>query len=292
MQVSDAKLAEVWDRGFTVVENFVDPAALSAAQAALWTIFPTPEQYFADPSAFPQFSKSQTAGIQPFPFASWAINQLCIYPDLIDAAERLLKSSDIELYKAELWPKYSGAVNYNQTHHRDYRNHSLVVPREDGRDAQMTTFILLSDVTEADAPTKIVPVSHTGDVPLKTAFIKSGEYADVEVAIAAPAGSLLIYKTDVFHRASDFTEPNRARFAVLTDFQKRGAPWQGKMSWPDKGNDKYLAEALVKMTPRQRDLFGWPPVGSGYWNEQTLRDVQLRYSAMDLSPYKAEQADS
>ena len=39
------------------------------------------------------------------------------------------------------------------------------------------------------------------------------------------------------------------------------------------------------MTPRQRDLFGWPPPGSDYWNEQTLRDVAARYPHMDMTPY-------
>ena len=42
----------------------------------------------------------------------------------------------------------------------------------------------------------------------------------------------------------------------------------------------------AKMTPRQRDLFGFPPVGSDYWNEQTLRDVQVRYPEMDMAPYR------
>jgi hypothetical protein len=40
------------------------------------------------------------------------------------------------------------------------------------------------------------------------------------------------------------------------------------------------------MTPRQRDLFGWPPIGSDYWNAQTLRDVQMRYPDLDLAPYR------
>ena len=42
---------------------------------------------------------------------------------------------------------------------------------------------------------------------------------------------------------------------------------------------------MVKMTPRQRDLFGWPPPGDPYWNDQTLSDVALRYPGIDLSPY-------
>ena len=30
---------------------------------------------------------------------------------------------------------------------------------------------------------------------------------------------------------------------------------------------------MTAMTPRQRDVFGWPPVGDPYWNAQTLAGV-------------------
>ncbi|MDB5450661.1 MAG: hypothetical protein JWQ52_1789, partial [Phenylobacterium sp.] len=46
------------------------------------------------------------------------------------------------------------------------------------------------------------------------------------------------------------------------------------------------------MTPRQRDLFGWPPPGDSYWNAQTLADVGVRYPGIDLAPYGARQATS
>jgi hypothetical protein len=35
----------------------------------------------------------------------------------------------LSLYKVELWAKYSGAANYDQPLHRDFGNHTLVVPR-------------------------------------------------------------------------------------------------------------------------------------------------------------------
>jgi hypothetical protein len=43
---------------------------------------------------------------------------------------------------------------------------------------------------------------------------------------------------------------------------------------------------MSKMSVRQRDLFGFPPPGSEYWNAQTLRDVQMRYPEMDMTPYR------
>ncbi len=286
MRVADRNIAEVFDRGFTVVENFIDADALAAAHEALWTIHPRPEDYFADRAKYPKYDKSQFSGIQLFPFDRWELSRLAVYPDLIDMAERFHGTADIDLYKSELWAKYSGAINYDQYHHRDYRNHTIVVPRADQKNAQMTTFILLSDVTDKDGPTKVVPLGETRDVPIGQAQTKFGDYFDKEISIEAPAGSLMVYKTDVFHRGSNFTAQNRARFAILTDFKTRAWRWQGKLAWPDHATKKTWEEAMTKMTPRQRDLFGWPPAGSDYWNAQTLADVQLRYPQMDLSPYR------
>jgi len=285
MRVPDAKLAEVWDRGFTVVEGFLDAETLAEAQAALWEVFPRPEDFFADPGAHPTLGQSQFSGIKLFPYASWALNRIPVYPDLVDAAERFLKTSEIDIYKIELWAKYAGAVDYDQYHHRDYANHTLVVPRADGLMPQMTCFIMLSDVTELDAPTKAVPVEKTGHIPLGVNRVKMGELFEDEVAVTGPAGSILIYKTDVFHRGSNFLAPDRARFMLLADFKARGWRWQGKHAWPDHAGSKHWNGAMSRMTPRERDLFGWPPVGDPYWNAQTLADMALRYPDMDLAPY-------
>jgi len=287
MRVSDAQLAEVWDRGFTVVEGFLDSTTLADAREALWTVYPRPEDYFADPAAHPKFAHSQFAGLRYFPYDSWALNRVAVYPDLVDTAERFLTSKDIEIYKVELWAKYAGAIDYDQMHHRDYGNHTLVVPRADGRHVQMTTFILLSDVTALDGPTKIVPVEIGRDTPITPRELPMGALTDKEVSVEAPAGSLLIYKTDILHRGSNFLAPGRSRFVMLVDFQQRGWRWNGKMSWPDHAGRNAMTDAMIRMSPRERDLFGWPPAGSDYWNEQTLRDVALRYPGIDLTPYEA-----
>jgi hypothetical protein len=285
MHVSDSKLAQVWDEGFTVVEGFLDPETLAAAQAALWEIYPKPEDYFADPEKHARYSRSQFSGLRFFPYPAWALNSIAVYPDLIDAAERFCATDDIEIYKVELWAKYAGAINYDQMHHRDFGNHTMVVPRADGAHVQMTTFILLSDVSELDGPTKVIPVSESADIPLLPREQPFGALFDKEVSITGPAGSLLIYKTDVLHRGSDFKAPGRSRFVYLVDFQARGWRWNGKMSWPDHAERPGFCEAMIRMTPRQRDLFGWPPPGADYWNAQTLAGVAARYPGIDLTPY-------
>ena len=290
MRIPDAKLAEVLDQGFTIVEGFLDKDTLQAAQDAMFQIYPKPDAYFEDPKAYRHLTKTQFSGITLFPYADWALSRLPVYPDLIDAAERLLGEKDIEIYKVELWAKYAGKIDYEQAHHRDYGNHTLVVPRADRVHTQMTTFLLLSDVTEADGPTKIVPRQHTLDIPLVPNRLEMGEMVDKEVSVTGPAGSLMIYKTDTMHRGSGFKAPGRSRFAMLMDFQARGWRWTGKLNWANSANHPAMADTLARMTPRERDLFGWPPVGSDYWTPQTLRDVAARYPAMDMAPYEAGMA--
>jgi hypothetical protein len=128
VRVTDAQLAELRDVGFTRVEGFIPAAELAEAQAALWSVFPKPADYFSDPAVHAKFAKSQFAGIRHFPFNLPIFDRLCVLPDLVDTAERFLGSSEIDLYKIELWAKYAGAIDYDQPHHRDYGNHTLVVP--------------------------------------------------------------------------------------------------------------------------------------------------------------------
>ena len=71
----DAALEEVRHRGFSLMEGFLSPDELEAAQSALWLHFPTPEAYFADPERHAHYGSSQFAGVEEFPYKSWDLNQ-------------------------------------------------------------------------------------------------------------------------------------------------------------------------------------------------------------------------
>ena len=49
MHISNDHLDEVRTQGFTVMEGFVEPDLLQAAQNNLWEIYPRPDDYFRDP---------------------------------------------------------------------------------------------------------------------------------------------------------------------------------------------------------------------------------------------------
>jgi hypothetical protein len=286
MRVPDATLDEVRHQGFSLLEGFLAPDELEAAQRALGNHFPRPDDYFADPTTpeHARFAESQFAGVEEFPYRSWHLNRLAVHPDLTDAAERYLETTDLHLYKVELWAKYAGAVNYDQPLHRDYGSHSLVVPRPEARYQQITTFIYLSDVTEEDGPTVIVPYDAGKDVPYTPLYVPFGELSESEVRCVGPAGSLLVYRTDILHRGSNFSADGRSRFSILVDFQVRGTTWGGKMAWPKQSPERW-AKFIPQCTVRQRDLFGFPRPGDPYWTEETLAGVAQRYPGIDLAPY-------
>src|SRR5450432_187405 len=159
MRVPDRCLADLRERGYLLFEGFLEADELAAAQEALWLHYPRPEVYFASPAAHAWLATDQWAGEVSGPWRSWNLNRLAFHPDLLDLAERFLGSADLRLYQASLWAKYAGAVDYDQRHHRDFVNHSLVVPKRSQPATQMESWILLSDVGDEDGPTKIVPLS-------------------------------------------------------------------------------------------------------------------------------------
>jgi hypothetical protein len=285
MYIHDETLERVRIDGYAVIEGFLDDDELTAARSALFNIFPRPDRYFADPNTHEQHVRHQFAGLHTGPLPSWDLNRIAFHPDLVDAAERFCDTSDLELYKIELWGKYSGGADYDQPHHRDFGNHSMVVPRRDRRWPQLTSFILLSDVTAHDGPTMVIPRATGDEVPFVPRELAMGELVDQEVAIVGPAGSILLYTTDVLHRGSTMTGSTSSRFSLLSDYSERGNPWMGKMSWPGLALQPGWHEMIERASARERDLFGFPAPGHEYWNDQTLADVQNRYPNMDMSPY-------
>src|SRR5436189_3447329 len=213
MRVPDRCLGDLRERGYLVFEGFLAADELAVAQEALWLHCPRPDEYFAHRAAHEWLATSQWAGLIKGPWKSWDLNRLALHPDLLDLAERFLGSADLRLYDAELWGKYAGAVDYDQRHHRDFVNHSLVVPKRSQRAMQMVSWILLSDVGDEDGPTKVVPLSVGESVPYWpvpghhdiTNSLPAGMFAEEEVSITGSAGTLFTFRTDVLHRGSRMT---------------------------------------------------------------------------------------
>lgn len=295
MGVPDRSLADLREQGYLIFEGFLGADALAKARQALWLHYPRPEEYFADPAAHAWLEASQWAGQIRGPWRSWDLNRLVFHPDLLDLAERFLGSADLRLYGAELWAKYAGAVDYDQRHHRDFVNHTLVVPQRSRPATQLDCWILLSDVGEEDGPTKVVPLSAAESVPywpvpgdhdVTNEYLPAGSFAEEEVSMIGPAGTLLVRRTDVLHRGSAMTGGRSARFALLVNYDAWGPRWTGRVAWAERATQPGWSEIVERATPRERSVFGWPAPGDPYWDEQTLADTQARYPGADLTPYR------
>ena len=239
-------------------------------------------------AATPSTRRASSRGVDEFPYRSWDLNRLAFHPDLVDAAERYLGTTELHLYKVELWAKYAGAVDYDQPLHRDYGSHSLVVPRRDGRYQQLTTFIFLSDVTDdgrADADRPGRATART--FPFTPLYFEPGDARPTSEVRGDRAGRqpARVPHRHPAPRLRTSPAPGRSRFSLLADYQARGTTWGGKMAWPKQSPERW-AKLIPQCTVRERDLFGFPRPGDDYWNDQTLTDVAARYPGMDMTPYR------
>jgi Phytanoyl-CoA dioxygenase (PhyH) len=295
MRVPDGCLKDLREQGYFVLDGFLDPDELAAAREALWLHYPRPVDYFADPAAHAWLATDQWAGIIRGPWRSWDLTRLAFHPDLLDLAERFLGSADLRLYEAELWAKYAGAVDYDQCHHRDFVNHSLVVPKRSDPATQMLSWILLSDVGEEDGPTKVVPLSIGASIPywpvrgdhdITNEYLPFGMFADEEISMTGPAGTLFTFRSDVLHRGSRMTAERSARFALLANYDVWAPRWTGRVAWAQYATRPEWFDLVERASPRERSLFGFPAPGDSYWDVQTLADTQMRYPGADLTPYR------
>ena len=97
--------------------------------------------------------------------------------------------------------------------HRD-GNHSVLPPRMEPGFWHLETFLFLSDVDEGCAPPRIVPLSRS-DVPY-------AELYDHEIVASGQRGTVLAYRSDVWHRGSDFTRPDASRAVLVAGFPGLG----------------------------------------------------------------------
>jgi hypothetical protein len=116
---------------------------------------------------------------------------------------------------------------------------------------------------------------------------KHPELYRLERPVLATAGSLLIFSMRTFHRASDISADLGARFSHHLVYRSGRHNFQGYHLWAKHGENEELQRFIERSTVRQREVLGFPKVGDGYWNEETIRAVGMRYPGMDMSVYRA-----
>lgn len=285
----------LWDaEGWCVIEGVIPPEDLAAAQAVLPELFPSAEDFAdqLDPARSDAVVRGQDARRPLFPFEWGALNRIVVHDRMIELAQTLLRSDDLRLYQAMAIAKYSdGPPDQDQLLHADYGNHTLVVPRSDIAYQPLTMFVYLTDVTPETAATRFVSRRYTVDrgIPVERTYLHLDEYADLyakEEPASGPAGSVLVYRTDVYHRGVPLRSTRAARFMMAVAFKRPSTDWIGFHAFPIHAEDMSWHRFMRHATVRQLSLLGFPQPGDRYWTAETLAGVAARYPFLDMSPWR------
>ena len=291
--MDQAAAADVWRRdGLVVLPDYLAGPDLEPAVEDLSWVYPTSEQYHADPSGAMnrRFTGDEYGGIIPFPFPSVPLCNLAVHEKVSTLVEAAFGTDDIRIYASELWAKYTGAVQYEQAHHRDYLNHTPLAPSKDIRWRGLEMFIWLADVGEDLGPTHLVPLSLTEGLPVLPHDQRRNERPALyerEVSAAGPAGTVVLYGTDTFHRATEMTALKGARFSIHASYRRAENTWTSRHSWGDQSFHPDWQPFVEQATLRQLLLFGFPPPGHPYWNPETVANVATRYPGLDVTPWRS-----
>ncbi|HEY7013466.1 MAG TPA: phytanoyl-CoA dioxygenase family protein [Streptosporangiaceae bacterium] len=303
MTASDPAAAWQAD-GFVVLPGFLPASELAPAVAELGVMFPSADGFHdrTDPR-HTRYRGDEFAGIDSFPFASAEISLLAVHDRLTGLAEMLLAGTDIRIYSAEAWAKYTGAADYDQALHRDYLNHTLLVPGPAPACQQLEMFVYLADVPDELGPPHLVSRTRTAGLPAKPnwypradgsdgegGFVSERGHPDLytaEVSAAGPAGTVVAFQAGTFHRGTALTAPRAARYTMHLGYRPAAAEWAHRQAWADRSHDPAWYRFVSRATPRQLQLFGFPPPGHPFWTAETAAGMELRYPGRDWSAWLA-----
>lgn len=293
------------EQGFVVSLSLLADEVAAAVTEPISAEFPTAAEFHRDhhPARNERF-RSEFGGITPFPCSSVRLNRLAVHDRLIDLAADLLDDTDLRAYSIEFWAKYTGAADYDQPFHRDYLNHSVVVPDAEAPPSQVEMFVYLSDVTDDDGPLALLPRRHANDAPAIPNWYPAADgtrddehagwvsssgrpdwYKDEHRAVG-PAGTVIAYRIDTFHRGTTLRRPGGARYTIHTNFRRAAHDWIGRRGWSDTAaEDPSWSDFVTAASPRQLSLFGFPPPGHPYWNDRTRQGLSERYPGLDITAW-------
>ena len=309
---TDGEVATWHDQGWVLLEGLVGSEEIDAASEDLGELFPSPEAYHADPKGVTEqwlghrsdpketfvwpdegvgFRSAQQRWMGTFPFpGSGVLNRLIVHESIVNFAERALSSHDIRLYQAQASAKFAGVTNYEQPMHTD-RNHSWIPAGTGSPWWNLQGFLYLTDVTEEDNPTRLVSVRDSAHVVSRYGVLMPTSDPDIYAAERpAPGirGSYLAYRSDVFHRGAPFGSGVGARITAAIAFKNAGHDWIGYDQQQSRSTGIEWTTFVEGSTPRELELFGFPPPGHAVWTEELLTTTAFRYPALNLDPWRAQ----
>ena len=288
----EADHRRAWDvDGWCLLERVVPPDLLSAAQRAVARLFPSAEEMAGPPERRDPRWATWDAPWPAFPFRSRSLNTLAVGDLMVDLAAELLGDEEVRLYLAIVTAKYADQPSdYNRLLHADFPNHTLTVPRPEARYHQVELFVYLNDVDRENGATRFVSLRSTRGIPVNEHTLNLEDHGDLygeDGDASGPAGSVVVYRPDVYHRSVDFSDPTRSRYMLHLAYKPAALEWGGHQAWPYKGFSAEWHDFVQGATPRQLAVVGFPPPGNPFWTPETLDAVAMRYPGLDLTPWRA-----
>jgi hypothetical protein len=148
----------------------------------------------------------------------------------------------------------------------------------------------MTDVTESENPTSLVSVRETQGVSFEYPVLmpdRAPEIYAAERPATGVRGSYLAYRSDVFHRGTAFARPDTARTTIALAFRHAAHEWIGYDEAQSRSSDRGWTRFVERSTPRELELFGFPPPGHEIWDEALIAETQARYPRLDMSPWKS-----
>ena len=292
---------DAWRReGCVIIRNFFTSEEVAAVHADFELVFgrtlgAVEAMYKKKDDEVGRFNRAQFATLEAIPFdCSPALNLIGLHPALVQFAREALRTEKVHLYQCQAWAKFTGDADYDQPFHCDYVNHTLTAPSEEVARNSVTILCYFSDVSEEHGPAHYVKRTDAAKIAAPESTLSQDREVQTRLqnklkrvarSSAGPAGSIMPYTIDIFHRGTNMTAPRGHRYAVMACFKRAGDESIGFHAWQFH-HMKPWRRVFEHATPEQLACFGVQLPGDPFWTETTLERAQARYPGWDLTPYR------
>lgn len=271
--------------GYVVLAGYLGPR-LAPLVDELAILFPSPEDYFAHPERHDDLRGGQFDSVRTVPTGRPMLDELPFADGFATIARQITGAERVRLLRAGYQAKYAGAADFEQVLHRDYGNHTLVVPTDS---SIVGFFVYFTAVGAGDGPTMVVDRAAAAHLDAATTHLAPDLHPSTyarEHALLCDAGTLLVYDNLTFHRGSSLRGEAGHR-VTLSFAYGADVPWHDFVAWANRSEEPAMATLVTSLTPTQRCLLGFPAPGDPYWTAATVDAVGARYPGMDMGPYRS-----
>jgi ectoine hydroxylase-related dioxygenase (phytanoyl-CoA dioxygenase family) len=231
----DQHFAEIREQGYTIVANAIEPEVVAAIAADLERL----EKELGIATGKNPFEGFETVRIYNLLVHGETFQHIPVHPNVLPLAERVL---DPGLLVSSLSSIAIGPDEAPQPLHADDQLIPLAKPH---LPLVCNTIWAISDFTDANGATRVVPGSHRAD-----ASPEYGREYDGTIPAEMPAGSVLVYHGSLWHGGG----ANRTRERRVGIAMNYCAGWVRQQENQQLGIPREVARGF---SPRLRELVGY-----------------------------------